>query len=72
MTTKPAANIPKPKDVGEDRAEAGDRKLNLLVIEDDEQILEAITEYFSRAGYTVQTGGTASRACSQQIGRAHV
>ena len=55
MTTKPAANIPKPKDVGEDRAEAGDRKLNLLVIEDDEQILEAITEYFSRAGYMVQT-----------------
>ncbi|HEV2862223.1 MAG TPA: response regulator transcription factor [Pyrinomonadaceae bacterium] len=57
MTTKPAANIPKPKDVGEDRAEAGDRKLNLLVIEDDEQILEAISEYFSRAGYTVQTAG---------------
>jgi DNA-binding response OmpR family regulator len=55
MTTKPAANIPKPREIGEERGEAVDRRLNLLVIEDDEQILEAISEYFSRAGYTVQT-----------------
>ncbi len=43
------------KDVDEERPEAGDRRMNLLVIEDDEKILEAITEYFSRAGYNVQT-----------------
>src|SRR5215210_5880001 len=55
MTTKPAAANPDVKDTGEEKFEAGDRKLNLLVVEDDEKILEAITEYFSRAGYTVQT-----------------
>jgi DNA-binding response OmpR family regulator len=55
MPTKTAPN-PRPKEAGEDRPEAaGDRKLRLLVIEDDEKILEAITEYFSRAGYEVET-----------------
>jgi DNA-binding response OmpR family regulator len=54
MPTKTAPN-PRPKETGEDRPEAGDRKLRLLVIEDDEKILEAITEYFSRAGYEVET-----------------
>jgi DNA-binding response OmpR family regulator len=54
MPTKTAPN-PRPKDSGEDRPEAGDRKLRLLVIEDDEKILEAITEYFARAGYDVET-----------------
>ncbi|MCA1636497.1 MAG: response regulator transcription factor [Acidobacteria bacterium] len=49
------ANTARPKESVEDRPEAADRKLNLLVIEDDEQILEAISEYFSRAGYSVQT-----------------
>ena len=55
MTTKSAANTPKAKDNGEEKPEASERKLNLLVVEDDEKILEAISEYFSRAGYNVQT-----------------
>src|ERR671939_1851765 len=55
MTTKPAANTPRAKDAGDEKPETIERKLNLLVIEDDEKILEAITEYFSRAGYLVQT-----------------
>src|SRR6184192_293379 len=55
MTTKSAANTPKAKDNGEEKPETSERKLNLLVVEDDEKILEAISEYFSRAGYNVQT-----------------
>ena len=55
MTSKPAAHNASSNDGEEFRPEVGERKLNLLVIEDDEKILEAITEYFSRAGYTVQT-----------------
>ena len=55
MTTKSAANTPKAKDNGDEKPETSERKLNLLVVEDDEKILEAITEYFSRAGYNVQT-----------------
>jgi two-component system, OmpR family, alkaline phosphatase synthesis response regulator PhoP len=55
MTQKSAAANPDVKDTGEEKIEAGERKLKLLIIEDDEKILEAITEYFSRAGYTVQT-----------------
>ena len=64
MSTKTAPN-PKPKDSGEDRPEAGDRKLKLLVIEDDEKILEAITEYFSRAGYDVETAEDITRSYGQ-------
>jgi two-component system, OmpR family, alkaline phosphatase synthesis response regulator PhoP len=37
------------------RVESGDRKLSLLVVEDDENISTAISEYFSRAGYNVKT-----------------
>ena len=55
MTQKSAAANPDVKDTGEEKIEAGERKLKLLIIEDDEKILEAITEYFSRTGYTVQT-----------------
>src|SRR2546423_8907415 len=55
MTIKSAANTPKAKDNGDEKPETSERKLNLLVVEDDEKILEAITEYFSRAGYNVQT-----------------
>ena len=33
----------------------GDRKVSLLVVEDDENISTAISEYFSRAGYNVKT-----------------
>jgi DNA-binding response OmpR family regulator len=36
-------------------AESGDRKISLLVVEDDENISTAISEYFSRAGYSVKT-----------------
>lgn len=35
--------------------ESGDRKTSLLVVEDDENISTAISEYFSRAGYSVKT-----------------
>ena len=35
--------------------EAGERKVTLLVVEDDENISTAISEYFSRAGYSVKT-----------------
>jgi len=55
MTTKPAFIKPKSNDVDDGKAEVSDRKLNLLVIEDDENILTAISEYFSRAGYNVNT-----------------
>ncbi|MGH9901267.1 MAG: response regulator transcription factor [Pyrinomonadaceae bacterium] len=53
--TKPAVDRAKFKDVDDEQPQAGDRKITLLVIEDDENILTAINEYFSRAGYTVQT-----------------
>src|SRR5436853_5342643 len=55
MTIKSAANTPRIKEAGDEKSETLERKLNLLVIEDDDKILEAITEYFSRAGYLVQT-----------------
>src|SRR6185312_8542367 len=35
--------------------DAGERKVTLLVVEDDENISSAISEYFSRAGYQVRT-----------------
>jgi DNA-binding response OmpR family regulator len=35
--------------------ESGERKVSLLVVEDDENISTAISEYFSRAGYNVRT-----------------
>ena len=35
--------------------EQGERKISLLVVEDDENISTAISEYFSRAGYQVKT-----------------
>ena len=43
--------------VRENRAivDSGDRKTSLLVVEDDENISTAISEYFSRAGYSVTT-----------------
>ena len=55
MTIKSPANTSRAKDTGEEKPEANERKFNLLVIEDDEKILEAISEYFSRAGYEVRT-----------------
>src|SRR6266566_7464670 len=35
--------------------DAGERKVSLLVVEDDENISTAISEYFTRAGYNVRT-----------------
>src|SRR6267143_3708268 len=35
--------------------DSGDHKISLLVVEDDENISSAISEYFSRAGYSVKT-----------------
>ena len=36
-------------------AESNERKISLLVVEDDENISSAISEYFSRVGYQVKT-----------------
>jgi DNA-binding response OmpR family regulator len=36
-------------------AEPTERRISLLVVEDDENISSAISEYFSRAGYNVKT-----------------
>jgi len=36
-------------------SEPTERKISLLVVEDDENISSAISEYFSRAGYNVKT-----------------
>ncbi len=36
-------------------AQPGERKTTLLVVEDDENISTAISEYFTRAGYAVKT-----------------
>src|SRR2546430_17396654 len=36
-------------------SEPTERKISLLVVEDDENISTAISEYFSRAGYNVKT-----------------
>ncbi|HLL74488.1 MAG TPA: response regulator transcription factor [Pyrinomonadaceae bacterium] len=55
MSTKPADGKAKPKETEGDAPEASERKLSLLVIEDDENISTAIREYFTRAGYDVQT-----------------
>lgn len=55
MTIKSAAGIPRTKEMGDDKSETTERKLNLLVVEDDETILELIAEHFSRTGYTVLT-----------------
>jgi DNA-binding response OmpR family regulator len=55
MSTRPAENRPKGKEAEPDAAESSERKMSLLVIEDDENISTAIREYFTRAGYEVET-----------------
>ena len=56
MSTKPVVGTPlKTKDQDDVRPNAGERPTSLLVIEDDENISTAISEYFSRVGYTVIT-----------------
>jgi DNA-binding response OmpR family regulator len=41
----------------ESAAAPAERRVSLLVIEDDENICTAISEYFTRAGYVVKTAG---------------
>jgi DNA-binding response OmpR family regulator len=53
--TKSAANKPAASDGDEAVLEAGERKLTLLVVEDDENIITLINEHFSRVGYNVRT-----------------
>ncbi len=49
-----ATDIQKSKD-SHSVADPSERKVSLLVVEDDENISTAISEYFSRAGYDVKT-----------------
>ncbi|MFN2596112.1 MAG: response regulator transcription factor [Pyrinomonadaceae bacterium] len=55
MPTKSADTKAKSSEATGDNADAQERKLTLLVIEDDENISTAIREYFTRAGYEVRT-----------------
>ena len=45
----------KPARENQSLVDSGDHKVSLLVVEDDENISTAISEYFSRAGYSVKT-----------------
>jgi len=54
MTTTATDRQKNPRD-NSHPTEPGERKISLLVVEDDENISSAISEYFSRAGYTVKT-----------------
>jgi DNA-binding response OmpR family regulator len=55
MSTKPAENKAKGREAEGESPEAQERKVSLLVIEDDSDILNAIREYFTRTGYEVRT-----------------
>jgi two-component system alkaline phosphatase synthesis response regulator PhoP len=54
LMTTPATDRQKSRDNNQP-AEPSERKISLLVVEDDENISSAISEYFSRAGYNVKT-----------------
>ncbi len=54
MTTTAADRQKNPRDNSQS-TEPSERKISLLVVEDDENISSAISEYFSRAGYNVKT-----------------
>lgn len=54
MTNTAADRQKSPRDNSQP-AEALERRVSLLVVEDDENISSAISEYFSRAGYSVRT-----------------
>src|SRR6185312_4815835 len=54
MTTTATDRQKNPRD-NSHPTEPGERKVSLLVVEDDENISSAISEYFSRAGYNVKT-----------------
>jgi two-component system alkaline phosphatase synthesis response regulator PhoP len=53
MTTTATDRQKTSKDI--QQSETTERKISLLVVEDDENISSAISEYFSRAGYNVKT-----------------
>ncbi|MDT7603011.1 MAG: two-component system, OmpR family, alkaline phosphatase synthesis response regulator PhoP [Acidobacteriota bacterium] len=55
MPTKPAESKAKGSDAEGEISDAPERKLSLLVIEDDENISTVIREYFTRTGYEVRT-----------------
>lgn len=55
MQTRPAESRVKSTEADGDNANAQERKLSLLVVEDDENISSVIREYFSRGGYDVRT-----------------
>src|SRR5437667_311685 len=55
MTPMIADRQQKPTRDNHPLVDSGDRKVSLLVVEDDENISTAISEYFSRAGYNVKT-----------------
>jgi DNA-binding response OmpR family regulator len=50
-----ADRLPKAEPNNHSIVDSGDRRISLLVVEDDENISTAISEYFSRAGYSVKT-----------------
>jgi len=54
MTTTATDRQKNPRDTSHP-TEPSERKISLLVVEDDENISSAISEYFSRAGYNVKT-----------------
>src|SRR5229473_2529336 len=54
MTTTATDRQKNPRDTSHP-TEPTERKISLLVVEDDENISTAIREYFSRAGYNVKT-----------------
>ena len=54
MTTTATDRQKNPRD-NSHSTEPSERKISLLVVEDDENISSAISEYFSRAGYNVKT-----------------
>lgn len=55
MSTKAAANKVINSGADGEEPEVLESKMTLLIIEDDENISTAISEYFSRAGYNVKT-----------------
>lgn len=55
MSTRPSESKAKEPETDGEPAEASERRLGLLVIEDDENISSMIREHFTRSGYDVQT-----------------
>lgn len=55
MSTKTAETKAKAAESEGEATDAPERKLSLLVVEDDENISSVIREYFSRGGYEVRT-----------------